>query len=123
MSEWEKVHETNNDIITECLHRIKVPNGYLYRSLIFTHKIESQSVCFVRADYPVEEEELTKIERLIFEGAQTHATILQCKAEIKKLTEENQKLSKYISDCDVARCDNDRKLLERIEQIEKHLVL
>jgi hypothetical protein len=47
MTEWEKVHETSNAVVSECLHRIKVPNGYLYRSLIFSHKIESQSMCFV----------------------------------------------------------------------------
>lgn len=65
MSEWEKVHETSNAVVSECLHRIKVPNGYLYRSIIFSHKVESQSMCFVPDAYTLEIENLQeRIERI-----------------------------------------------------------
>ena len=55
--------------------------------------------------------DVEKIEKLIFHGAETHASILKCEAEYKIL-------SKYISDCDVARFEADERLDERIKKLE-----
>lgn len=126
MSKWEKVFEDPSD--ADLIYRIEIEGGYLYRNVIIISGIYHVSMTFVpfairESRIKETEEELTRIEKLIFEGAQTHASILQCKADFKKLQTECQSLQKYIGECDQARFQADIKLEERIDRIEKHLVL
>lgn len=121
MSVWKIVHENSSEIVSDCCHKMKVPGGYLYRSVFHTASGTSQSMCFVPA---IDDEiDLDRLERLIFEGAQTHASILRCEAALKKIEEEYTNMRKYISDCDKSRFDADGELREQIEIIRGHLVL
>lgn len=123
MSGWKKVFETTDTETGDLTHRIKVQGGYLYRNIFILAGTHNVSMTFVPCNFGESgteetEEEITRIEKLIYQGVQTHASILQCKADLKKVDEECQRLSKYIAECDQARFNNNNKIYDRLDNLD-----
>ena len=105
MSEkWKKVNgEIYQPDMQDHLHYIKVPGGFIYRNIYISRGTEHVNICFV--PFAIREsriqntpEELDQIESMLFQGVQTHASILRCEAKLKELearTIELEKIAGY----------------------------